>query len=146
MPSVNKVVLIGHTGKDAELKYTASGQPVANLSMATSEGWKDKNDQWQNITEWHNITVWGDLAERIGSSVKKGALVYVEGKIKTNEYTDREGIKRRQINIVAARVYDLTPKEKQEGGYQGSPQEKKSEPPLGDDDFIPEVEEDDVPL
>lgn len=140
MPSMNHVTLMGHTGKDVEMRYTADGKGVASFSLATSESWKDKSGNWQSVTEWHNIVVWDPLADRV-KDLPKGAMVYVEGKIKTNEWTDHDGVKRRTINIVASRVFDLRPKDQKQNGNGGA----ASYPPANtDDDFVPE--EDDVPL
>jgi single-strand DNA-binding protein len=111
--------------------------------MATSESWKDKAGAWQSVTEWHTITAWGDLGERVGGSIKKGDLVYVEGKIKSNKYTGKDGVEKTQYGITANMVKDFTPKEKKEGGSQGTQQQPDN---FGDNDFIPEVEDDDVPL
>jgi single-strand DNA-binding protein len=147
MASLNKVTLIGHTGKDVEMRYTADGRGVASVSLATSENWKDKKGEWQSATEWHNVTAWEHLAERM-EHIKKGTLIFVEGKIKTNQYTDRDGVNRRQITIVASRILTLSPKEKREAGdVQKNPGNGQYGPgEFGDDDFIPEVEDDDVPL
>jgi single stranded DNA-binding protein len=78
--SVNKVILVGNVGKDPEVRYSASGTPVANFSLATNEKFKDRNDQWQERTEWHSIVAWKRLAEIVGEHVAKGSKLYVEGK------------------------------------------------------------------
>jgi len=99
---VNKVILVGHLGKDPEVKYTPSSTAVANFSMATSESWKDKNTgQKQERTEWHRVVVWGKLAEIVGQYLKKGALVYVGGKLQTRKYQDKEGKERYITEVVA---------------------------------------------
>ena len=145
MASLNKVTLIGHTGKDVEIRYTADGRGVATVSLATSESWKDKKGEWQSATEWHTVVAWAPLAERV-EHIRKGTLVYVEGKIKTNEYTDREGIRRRQITIAASRVLNLSPKEKREAANgQNNRSTEDFGPGDSMDDFIPEFD-DDVPL
>jgi single-strand DNA-binding protein len=127
------------------MRYTADGRGVATVSLATSESWKDKKGEWQSATEWHTVVAWAPLAERV-EHIRKGTLVYVEGKIKTNEYTDREGIRRRQITIAASRVLNLSPKEKREAG-NGQKNRSTEDFGPGDsmDDFIPEFD-DDVPL
>ncbi len=81
--SVNKVILVGNVGKDPEVRYSQSGTPVANFSLATNERFKDRNDAWQDRTEWHNIVAWQRLAEIVGEYVAKGSKVYVEGKLQT---------------------------------------------------------------
>jgi single-strand DNA-binding protein len=98
------------------------------------------------LTEWHAITVWGELGERIVGFVKKGAFLYVDGKIKSNKYTDKNGVERTQYGITANSVKDFTPKEKKEGGYQGRQADTDMPHGEADNDFIPEVDDDDVPL
>ncbi len=99
--SVNKATLIGRVGKDPDIRYTTGGDAVASFSLATSESWKDKAGEKQEKTEWHNITAWRKLAEIIGEYVKKGDLLYIEGKITTEKYTDKEGIEKYSTKIVA---------------------------------------------
>ncbi|ADE12194.1 single-stranded DNA-binding protein [Sideroxydans lithotrophicus] len=88
--SVNKVILIGRTGKDPEIRYMTNGEAVANFSLATSENWKDKSGEKQERTEWHNCVAYRRLAEVIGEYIKKGALLYIEGKIQTRKWQDKE--------------------------------------------------------
>jgi single-strand DNA-binding protein len=100
--SVNKVILLGNLGKDPEVKYTPSGLPVAKFSIATSERYKDKDGQWQERTEWHNIVAWQRLAEIVGEYVKKGSKLYVEGRIQTRSWDDKQsGEKKYRTEIVA---------------------------------------------
>ena len=100
--SVNKVILVGNVGKDPEVKYTATGTPVAKFSLATNEKYKDRSDEWQERTEWHNIVAWQRLAEIVGDYVKKGAKLYIEGKLQTSSWEDREsGTKKYRTEIVA---------------------------------------------
>ena len=108
MPSINKVILIGHAGRDPELRYTAGGTPVATVSVATTDRWKDpQSDERRERTEWHRIVAWGRQAELLGEYLAKGALVYVEGSLQTREWTDREGGKRTTTEIRARRVLVL---------------------------------------
>jgi len=107
MASVNKVILIGNLGKDPEVRYTSSGTAVASFSLATSEKYKDKNGEWQEKTEWHNITLWAKLAEIAGEYLAKGRTVYVEGRLETREWEDREGVKRYTTTIVGERMQML---------------------------------------
>jgi single-strand DNA-binding protein len=102
--SVNKVILVGNLGKDPELRYTPSGAAVATFSLATSERYKDKSGEWVDKTEWHNIVAWRNLAEICGKFLHKGKQVYIEGKIQTRSYDDRDGNKRYMTEIVAQRV------------------------------------------
>jgi single-strand DNA-binding protein len=104
---VNKVFLIGNLGKDPDLRYTQAQQPVANLSVATTEKWTDKNGQKQEKTEWHRVQVWGKQAEFCGQSLKKGDQVYVEGGIRTQKWKDKEGRDRYTTEVVAFRIYGL---------------------------------------
>lgn len=89
---VNKVILIGNCGRDPEIRYTPDGKAVANISLATSESWKDKNSgEKVEKTEWHNLVFWGKLAEIVGEYVKKGGQIYVEGKLHTEKWQDKDG-------------------------------------------------------
>lgn len=105
--SLNRVMLIGHAGKDAELKYTASGIPVATFSMATTEYWKGKDGSSQEQTEWHNVVVWRNSAEYANKVVRKGSKLYVEGKIQTRTVDDNNGGKRYFTEIVADNIIPL---------------------------------------
>jgi len=104
MSGVNKVILVGRLGQDPELRYAKSGQPVCNLSIATSEMWNDKDGNRQERTEWHRIVVWGHQAEACGKYLAKGREVYVEGRIQSGKYTDRDGNERKTFEIVAQQV------------------------------------------
>ena len=104
MSSVNKVILLGRLGADPEIRYTQSGQPVGSLRIATSENWNDREGNRQERTEWHNITVWGKQAETCGQYLAKGRQVYIEGRLQSREYTDRDNIQRRAWEVVANKV------------------------------------------
>jgi single-strand DNA-binding protein len=99
--SVNKVILVGRLGRDPETRYTGSGQAVANFSLATDETYKDRNGERQKRTEWHKIVVWGKQAEIAQQYLKKGSLVFIEGRIQSREWQDKEGQKRTSFDIVA---------------------------------------------
>lgn len=108
MASVNKAIVLGNLGKDPEIRYTAGGQPVANFTVATNERWTDKSSgQAQERTEWHRIVVWGKQAEHCGQFLKKGRSVYVEGRLQTREWTNKEGQKQYSTEIVANQVVFL---------------------------------------
>ena len=107
MGSVNKVILVGNLGADPELKYTPSNRPVCNLSVATNEVWKDKAGQKQERVEWHRVNVWGDQAEHCSKYLAKGRMVYIEGRIQTRSWDDKEGKKRYTTEVVADRVVFL---------------------------------------
>jgi len=104
MGSVNKVILVGNLGRDAELRYTPGGTAVSKFSVATTETWNDKNGQRQERTEWHNIDLWGKQAETLTEYLVKGKQVYVEGRLQTDEYTDKEGVKRKSTRVRSDRV------------------------------------------
>jgi single-strand DNA-binding protein len=100
--SVNKVILVGRLGRDPETRYTGGGQAVANFSIATDESYKDKNGERQKRTEWHKIVVWGKQAEIAQQYLKKGSLIFIEGRIQSREWQDKEGQKRTSFEIVAS--------------------------------------------
>ena len=104
MAGVNKAILIGNLGRDPELRYTQSGQAVVNFSIATSENWTDKNGERKERTEWHRVVVWGKAGENCAQYLSKGRTVYVEGRIQTREWEDREGQKRTTTEINAQTV------------------------------------------
>src|SRR5437660_8903768 len=110
---VNKVILVGNLGKDPEVRYTPSGQAVANFTIATNENWTDKQGQKQERTEWHRIVVWGKTAELCGEYLSKGRQVYIEGRLQTREWTNKEGAKQYTTEIVANQVLFL------QGGERG---------------------------
>jgi single-strand DNA-binding protein len=99
--SVNKVILVGRLGRDPETRYTSGGQAVANFSVATDETYKDRNGERQKRTEWHKIVVWAKQAEIAQQYLKKGSLVFIEGRIQSREWQDKEGQKRTSFEIVA---------------------------------------------
>jgi single-strand DNA-binding protein len=101
---VNKVILIGNLGADPEVRFTPGGQAVANFRIATSDSWTDKSGQKQERTEWHRIVVWGKLAELCGEYLKKGRQCYVEGRLQTREWTDKENRKNYTTEVVATSV------------------------------------------
>jgi len=115
--SLNKVMLIGNLGKDPELRYTGAGAPVATFSLATNESWKDQDGNTQERTEWHNIVAWSKLAEICQQYLKKGRRVYVEGRIQTRSYDDKNtGAKKYITEIVANNMIMLDPREQGDAG------------------------------
>lgn len=104
---INKVILIGRLGSDPEVRYTSNGGAVANFSLATNESWTDKAGQKQEKTEWHRIVVWGRIAEICGQYLSKGRQAYIEGKLQTREWVDKEGHKKYTTEIVAQNVQFL---------------------------------------
>lgn len=126
MSSVNKVILIGRLGKDPEVRYTNENVAVANFTVATSETYKDKNGERQESTEWHNIVAWRSLAEIVEKYLRKGKLVYIEGKLRTRAWDDKEGVKRYTTEIVAENMTMLGRREDEEGGGQGDGQNSRT--------------------
>ena len=118
MASVNKVILVGNLGRDPELRYTPGGQAVTSFSVATNERWNDKEGKTQERTEWHRIVVWGKQAENCANYLQKGRPVYIEGRLQTREWEDKEGQKRQTTEIVAQTVQFLGGRE---GGAGGAP-------------------------
>src|SRR3954462_7581628 len=104
---VNKVILIGRLGADPEVRYTSGGSAVANFNMATNESWMDKEGQKKERTEWHRIVVWGKLGELCGQYLSKGRQAYVEGRLQTREWTDKEGAKRYTTEVIAQNIQFL---------------------------------------
>lgn len=119
MASLNKVALIGHLGKDPEIRYTQSGTAVAGFSLATSERFKNKGGEWEDRTEWHNITLWGRLAEIAGEYLLKGKMVYIEGRLQTRKWQDKEGRDRYTTDVVGEKLLMLG------GGGKGESDRKK---------------------
>ena len=118
MSSLNKAMLIGRLGRDPELRYTKSGGAVANFSIATDSRWKDKEGNQQESTEWHNIVVFGRTADVVQQYLKKGRLVYVEGRLQTRDWVDNQNVKHYRTEIVANTVQFL---ERTEGAGGGAP-------------------------
>lgn len=134
MVSVNRVILIGNLGRDPDLRYTPSGQPVAKFPIATSERWKDRDGQPQQRTDWHNIVAWGRQAEVCKEYLKKGSPVYIEGRIQSRSYEDKDGNRKYITEIIANRMQMLG---------------KKGEEPSEEETPEPETEEaegDDIPF
>ncbi|GAB4171574.1 MAG: single-stranded DNA-binding protein [Geothermobacteraceae bacterium] len=143
--SVNKVILVGNLGKDPEVRYTAAGTAVATFPLATSERYKDKSGQQVEKTEWHNIVAWRSLAEICGKYLSKGRQVYIEGKIRTRSYTDRDGNKRYITEIEADQMQMLgrgdeagsRPAASARNEFNQEPAESFQEPAFNPDDDIP---------
>ena len=139
MAGVNKVILIGRLGRDPEVRYTASGRAVAKFSIATSEQWTDKEGgKKEERTEWHRIVAWGRLGEICGEYLKKGSQVYIEGRLQTSQWDDKEGNKRYTTEIIAQTMQMLGSAGK--AGTASTPEEKfPTEEPIS-------IPEDDIPF
>jgi single-strand DNA-binding protein len=144
MASVNKVILIGNLGRDPELRYTQGGQAVANFTLATTERFPGKDGERQERTEWHRIVAWARTAELCAQYLSKGRSVYIEGRLQTREWEDKEGQKRRTTEIVAQTVQFLGGRE---GGGSGGPRSTGgSDVPPADDLGGPPPPADDIPF
>ena len=125
--SVNKVVLVGHLGGDPETRFTPSGTAVANFNIATNESWKDANGELQDKTEWHRCVMFGKTAELAGELLKKGQLVYMEGKLQTRNWEDKDGIKRYTTEVVCDMFTMLGRKMDTENSQQAAPTSNSDE-------------------
>jgi single-strand DNA-binding protein len=148
---VNKAIIIGNLGNDPDMRYTAGGAAVANISIATAESWRDKESgEQQERTEWHRVVAFGRLAEIIGEYLRKGSQVYIEGRIQTRKWQDKEGQDRYTTEIVANELQMLGGKGGGSANYESAPQPQQSAPapqaaasskPTPADDF-----DDDIPF
>ncbi len=118
MASVNKAILIGNLGKDPEVRYMPSGEAIANITLATTDTWKDKSGEKQEKTEWHRVSFFGRQAEVVGEYLKKGSQIYVEGRIQTRKWQDKEGQDRYTTEIVADRMQMLGSKSSTSGSFE----------------------------
>ena len=147
MAGLNKVILIGNLGRDPELRYTANGQPVASFSLATTESWTNRSGEREQRTEWHRIVTWGKLAETCSEYMAKGKQVYVEGRLQTREWEDRDGNKRRTTEVNANQVLMLgrrsdwdnadRPRDPASPGAAADAPDAPDDPPKDGDDDIP---------
>lgn len=141
MRGINKVIIVGHLGQDPEVKYMPSGSAVTNISVATSEQWKDKQSgEKQEKTEWHRVVMFARLAEIAGEYLRKGSQVYVEGKLQTRKWQDKNGVDRYTTEIVA-REMQMLGSPQSTGGQKAPEQRGYSVPPQGEPDF-----DDDIPF
>ena len=142
MASVNKVILVGNIGKDPELKYMPSGEPVANLSLATSSSGKDKaTGEKKEETEWHRLTAYGKLAGIIGDYCKKGKSIYVEGRLKTRKWQDKEGVERYTTEIIVDQMQLLGGRESAGTEHNPAPEKQATQAPKRAADL-----DDDIPF
>jgi single-strand DNA-binding protein len=146
--SVNKVILVGRLGRDPETRYTSSGQAVSNFSLATDETYKDRSGERQKRTEWHKIVVWGKQAEIAQQYLKKGSLIYVEGRIQSRQWDDREGQKRTSYEIVATNFRMLGGRaEAAAAGAAGAAEAEAPAVAAGEEPAAgPEISDEDIPF
>ncbi len=138
---VNKVILIGNLGSDPELRQTPSGTSVATFTLATNETWNDKEGQKQERTEWHRIVAWGRLAEICGQYLHKGRQVYIEGRLTTRSWEDKQGAQRKTTEVVAQNMQMLGSRGSDQGGGSGG----QEETPDFEADTV-KIEDDDLPF
>ena len=140
--SVNKVILVGRLGRDPETRYTSGGQAVCNFTMATDEVYKDRAGERQKRTEWHRIVVWAKLAEICQQYLKKGSLVYIEGRIQSRQWDDRDGNKRTTVEVVANTMKMLGPRAEAAPPPEAAAEHSGEEaaPPA------PEISDEDIPF
>lgn len=137
MSGINKVILIGSLGDAPEVKYAASGSAICSFSIATSESWVDKTSgEKKELTEWHNISVFGKLAEVCGEFLSKGKKAYIEGKLKTDKYTDKAGVVKYTTKIIADKIEFLSPREDKPASAPARPAQRAApRPAAARDDF-----------
>jgi single-strand DNA-binding protein len=147
MSSLNKAMIIGNLGADPEVRYTQSNTAVANMSIATSDRYKDKNGEWKETTEWHKVVVWGRTAEVCQEYLKKGSKVYIEGAIQTSKWEDRDGQTRYTTEINARRMIMLDRKGSNPSGPT-EPQNNASKPMSSNVDLDKDFDDidDDLPF
>jgi single-strand DNA-binding protein len=147
--SVNKVILLGRLGGNPEIRYTPAGAAVANFNIATSESWNDKGGQKQERTEWHRIVVWGKLAQLCSEYLSKGRQVYIEGRLQTRQWQDKEGQNRYTTEVIASTVQFIGSSSganrssgAEEGAQSASPKEEFSQVTMAEPSFA----EEDIPF
>jgi single-strand DNA-binding protein len=148
MGSVNKVILVGNLGRDAELRYTPGGAAVATLNLATTEIWNDKEGQRQEKTEWHRVILWGKQAETLNQYLQKGKQIYVEGRLQTRQWDDKDGNKRYTTEIKADRITLLGGGGGGggRGGGGGGGMERPASHGGGDEPPMEPITDDDIPF
>ncbi len=148
MGSVNKAILVGNLGRDAEMRFTAGGTPVATVSLATTERFTDREGQKREDTQWHRVVIWGKTAESLHEYLTKGKQIYVEGRIQTREWTDKEGKPARTTEIRADRVVLLSSGPGGGGprGSSGSGRDRYSDDSAPVDTGFDAPSEDDIPF
>jgi len=137
--NVNKVILVGRLGKDPVISHPQQDITKADFTMATTESYK-KDDQWHDITEWHNISAWRSTAMYVERHLKKGMLVYVEGKIRSGKYTDKNGVVRYTFEIVADTIQKLERNERISPDYSGIQTQEGSSQPVGSNENMPDTQ------
>lgn len=147
---INKVILVGNLGRDPEVRHLESGATVATFTMATNENYRDKAGEWQTVTQWHNIVAWRYLAEMAERSLKKGSLVYVEGKLTNRKYQDKDGNDKYITEVVANVMRSLERREQSAGYGESMPTERPAQSagnqPQQPAKKVEDFDEDDLPF
>lgn len=133
--SFNKIIIVGNLGKDPELRYTAQGTPVCSFSLATNERRKDRNGEVQDHTTWFRVTMWDRRAETASQYLSKGMAVYIEGRLRVEEYTDREGKPRHSLEVFGTEMQFIGQKQDREEAAPAQHSARKEEPDLSDEDI-----------
>jgi single-strand DNA-binding protein len=142
MGSFNKIIIVGHLGRDPEMRYTPQGTAVCNFSVATSERRKDKSGEYQDVTTWFNVSLWGNRAETTSQYLSKGKLVYIEGRLTQREYQDRDGNTRTSLDVNASDLQFIGPR----GDDAPVPREERSSRQAPDEDHSSAISDDDIPF
>lgn len=147
MASFNKIIIVGYLGKDPELRYTPQGMAVCNFSIATTEKRKEpRSGETQDITTWFKVTLWGKLAELANQYLSKGKQVYIEGRLRQEEYTDRDGVKRTSLVVNASDMHFLGTKGDEAGGSYSSQPPQGQRPSGTPEDDIESPHDNDIPF
>jgi single-strand DNA-binding protein len=145
--SVNKAILVGRLGRDPETRYTSGGQAVSNFTLATDESYRDRSGERQKRTEWHRIVLWGKLAEIAQQYLKKGTMVYIEGRIQTRQWDDREGNKRTTVEIVGNVMRMLSTRAETAAAAAGATADVEPSAAAADEPAAsPEISDEDIPF
>ena len=151
--SLNKAMIIGNLGRDPEMRYTPGGQAVTQFTVAVNRNYKGKNDEWKEETEWFRVVVWGPLAERIAQRIHKGSKVYVEGRLQTRTWEDKDGQKRSTTELVAQTVTPLDPRPRGDAAPRGdsddgdgAPAQSSSRPAPESDGSVSSDDLDELPF
>jgi single-strand DNA-binding protein len=143
--SLNKAMIIGNLGRDPEMRYTPSGQPVTQFTVAVNRNYRDQNGEWQEETEWFRVVCWGPLAERTAEYLRKGRKVYVEGRLQTRQWEAQDGTKRTTTELVASTVTPLDPRPRDD--LEGPPPVRPAERPAPPAEAMDEASDlDDLPF
>ena len=146
MATFNKIIIVGHLGRDPELRYTTDGTPVCNFSIATTERKKDKSGEYQDVTTWFRVNLWRRQAEVANQYLSKGKLVYIEGRLSQTEYQDRDGNTRYSLEVQGTDIQFIGPRGEESAGTVGAARENRTAPSSGPDDAPEPITDDDIPF